>query len=154
MNNFIGHIEARIDAKGRLLFPAAFKRQLSHDAQETFILKKDIYEQCLILYPHDSWEKIVKQLQEKLNPYNRQHNLFLRKFFTETAELSLDANNRILLPKRLTDLVGIDRDVLLIGVGDKIEIWNPEIFQKQLLSDQEFTQLAQDILGNVSLNDS
>ena len=66
----------------------------------------------------------------------------------DTAELTLDANNRLLLPKRLLELANIEKDLLMIGVGNKIELWNPEIFESNTLSDEEFTNLAQTLLGN------
>jgi MraZ protein len=75
----------------------------------------------------DTWQQLVQQLQQVLNPYNRQHNLFLRKFFIDTAQLTLDANNRLLLPKRLANLVGIENEIVLLGAGNKIEIWAPNM---------------------------
>ena len=69
-----------------------------------------------------SWIKIRK----KMNPYNREHNMFLRNFFKGTAELSLDNNNRLLIPKRLMDLIGAERDVVLAGQDGRIEIWAAE----------------------------
>ena len=151
MNNFIGHTNVKLDSKGRFTFPAAFKKQIESTASDLFIIKKDIYDQCLILYTKETWQKLVDNLQSKLNPYNRQHNMFLRKFFMDTAELTLDANNRLLLPKRLLDLANIEKDLLLIGVGNKIEIWNPEIFENNTISDEEFTNLAETLLGNNSI---
>jgi len=113
----------------------------------SFVVKKDIYENCLVLYPMDAWESQVADLQQRLNPYNKTHNAFLRKFFSDTAELTLDANNRILLPKRLLEKVGIERDVALIGVGDKIEIWAVDALEAQEMNDSDFADLAQSLLG-------
>lgn len=73
--------------------------------------------------------------------------MFLRKFFMETAQLSLDSNNRLLLPKQILDLAQIDKEILLIGAGNKIELWNPQIFNQNVISDEQFTQIAQTILG-------
>ncbi len=148
MSNFIGHTNVKLDAKGRFTFPSAFKKQLESTDSDVFIIKKDIYDQCLILYTKETWQQLVGNLQSKLNPYNRQHNMFLRKFFMDTAELTLDANNRLLLPKRLLELANIEKDLLLIGVGNKIELWNPQIFEANSLSDEEFTNLAETLLGN------
>ncbi len=152
MQNFIGHITVKLDSKGRFTFPAAFKKQLEPDFDNEFIVKKDIYETCLILYTKQSWQQIVTQLQKKLNPYNRQHNMFLRKFFMETAQLSLDNNNRLLLPKQFLDLAQIDKEILLIGAGNKIELWNPQVFDQNIISDEQFTQIAQTILGTENLD--
>jgi MraZ protein len=105
------------------------------------------------LYPKDTWAQLVEHLRQTLNPYNMQHNMFLRKFFADTAELTLDANNRLLLPKRLTEQVGITNEVLLIGIGNKIELWNPQDFQDSMISDEQFALLAEQILGNGQNNE-
>ncbi len=148
MNNFIGHIQAKLDTKGRLLFPAAFKKSLSPEASDSFVIKKDIFEQCLVLFPADVWKAMVLQLQQGLNPYNRQHNMFLRKFFADTASLSLDSNNRLLIPRRLLSLVGIEHQVVLLGVGNKIEIWAPDKLEDSFVSDDQYIRLAEKIFNN------
>lgn len=153
MNNFIGHIQARIDSKGRLLLPAVFKKNLSAQAQESFIIKKDIFEQCLVLYPLDQWQDMVMQLHQGLNPYDRQHNMFLRKFFSDTAQINLDSSNRLLIPRRLLNIVGIEQDVILLGVGNKIELWAPQVLQDSSISDEEFTNLAEKIFNNNNKDD-
>ncbi len=148
MNHFIGHTNAKLDAKGRLLFPAAFKKSLSPQAQDSFVVKKDIFEQCLVLYPSDVWASMVEQLDSSLNPYNRRHNMFLRKFFADTAFLSLDTNNRLLIPRRLLSLAGIEKDVILLGVGNKIELWAPDQLEEAFISDEEYINLAEEIFNN------
>jgi len=153
MPGFIGHITAKLDAKNRFVFPSALKRQMPLAAEQSFVLKKDIYEPCLILYPRQTWDRIVEQLQQVLNPYNPQHNMFMRKFFSQTAELTLDANNRLLLPKRLTEQVGIDDTILLIGLGDKLEIWNPQQFEDSMIDDKQFMELAETLLGQITISD-
>ena len=149
MPYFIGHINSKIDSKGRFLFPAAFKKQLAKfDNDHNFIIKKDIFEPCLVLYPHTVWQKQLDFLTKKLNPYNRQHNMFLRKFLSDVAEVNLDANNRILIPKHILSTVNITDSIVLVGMGEKIEIWNPADFEQSLLSEQEYSQLATKLLNN------
>ncbi len=149
---FIGDYTCKVDVKGRILFPAAFKKQLSgsetEPCRESFVLKKDIFEQCLILYPIDEWNRQIELLRARINPYNKEHNQFFRGFFRGTAELALDGSCRLLIPKRLLDLAGIDKDIVMAGQDGKIEIWAKEIYESNADSDTDFALLAQKILGN------
>jgi MraZ protein len=87
-----------------------------------------------------------------MNTYNREHNMFLRNFFKGTAELSLDNSNRLLVPKRLMDLIGAERDVVLAGQDGRIEIWAESVYDKIDMEAGEFADLAEKLLGG-SLND-
>jgi MraZ protein len=147
MYSFIGDYSCRIDPKGRVLLPSAFKKQMPADARESFVVKKDIYENCLILYTIDEWEKQNELLRQKLNPYNKEHSNFLRAYYKGSAEISLDSSNRLLLPKRLLDSVGIDKDITLSGQDKKIEIWAKEIYDSNDMKEEDFSNLANKILG-------
>jgi MraZ protein len=88
-----------------------------------------------------------------MNPYNREHNMFLRNFFKGTAELSLDNSNRLLIPKRLMDLIEAERDVVLAGQDGRIEIWSAVVYDKIDMVAEDFADLAEKLMGG-SLNDS
>lgn len=148
MTTFIGDIICKIDAKGRISFPSAFKKQINSSVKDTFIIKKDIFENCLILYTSEEWERQVNLIREKINPYKKDHNLFIRGFYKDTAEVVLDSNNRLLIPKRLIDMVGLDKDVYLVGLDSKIEIWSVEQYEKLNNNENDFAALAEKILGN------
>ncbi|MFW5656640.1 MAG: division/cell wall cluster transcriptional repressor MraZ [Bacteroidota bacterium] len=147
MTQFIGDHICKLDAKGRLLLPSAIKKQLSPDDSDRFVIKKDIYEKCLILYTMGEWERQNKLIRERLNPYNKEHNRFLREFFKGTAEVALDASNRILVPKRLLDLIDADKELVLAGQFDKIEIWSRKAYDAIGDNQDEFAGLADKILG-------
>lgn len=147
MTQFIGDHTCKIDAKGRLMLPSAFKKQLSPNDSDRFVIKKDIYEKCLILYTMAEWERQNKLIRERLNPYNKEHNKFLREFFKGTAEVSLDASNRILVPKRLLELIAASKELVLAGQYDKIEIWSREAYETIGDDQDEFANLADKILG-------
>jgi MraZ protein len=152
MTSFIGDIQCKIEAKGRLLFPSSFKKQLDNE-QNKFVVKKDIFEKCLVLYPAEEWERQISILRKKLNLYNRDHAKFLREFYKDTAEISMDSSGRLLIPKRLLDFAEIKKDIHMVGVDAKIEIWAKEIYEKIETDDEEFANLAQNILGNIDLNE-
>ena len=152
MTTFLGDIHCKIEAKGRLLFPSSFKKQLEIE-QTKFVIKKDIYENCLVLYTAQEWSFQIEILRKKLNLYNREHSKFLREFYRDTAELSLDGNGRILIPKRLLELVSIKKEIYMLGLDTKIEIWAKDEYEKFDTNQDEFAELAQNILGNINLNE-
>ncbi len=148
MSSFIGEYTCKVDAKGRLSFPSAFKRQLDEKAQSRFVVKNDIFENCLILYPYDEWEVQVTRLRKKLNPYKREHNKFLRNFFKGTAEVVLDSNNRLLIPKRLMEIITEGKEVVLFGQDGKIEIWGKEKYEQLDNNDDDFASSAEKLMDD------
>ncbi len=152
MSAFIGDYTCRIDAKGRVLLPSAFIKQLPVQGQDRFVVKKDIFEKCLVLYPIEEWEFQNKLIRSKINPYKKEHNEFLRNFYRGTAELVLDGNNRLLIPKRLIELVGITKELILAGQDSKIEIWPRDAYEKQEAGENEFAKLAEKIMDGPSQN--
>jgi MraZ protein len=117
------------------------------DAQDHFVVRKDIFDNCLVLYSMEDWERQVMKFRTRLNPYNREHNKLLRNFYMGTAELTLDNNNRLLVPKRLMDLIGAERDVFLAGQDGRIEIWAAGAYAGAAMPPDEFADLIQKVLG-------
>ena len=147
MARFTGDFPCKVDVKGRIILPMAFKKQLPADAQDHFVVRKDIYEKCLVLYSKEDWEIQLDNIRNKLNPYNREHKMFLRNYFKGTAELTLDNNNRLLIPKRLMDMIYADRDVVLAGQDGQIEIWADDLYKKTDMPADDFANLAEKLLG-------
>ncbi|HBX50495.1 MAG TPA: division/cell wall cluster transcriptional repressor MraZ [Bacteroidales bacterium] len=148
MTTFIGEHPCNVDVKGRILLPSALKKQMSSEAKEGFVVRKDIFEKCLVLYPMDEWEIQVKRIRSRLNPYNREHNKLLREFYKNTAELALDSANRILIPKYLMELIGASKEVMLHGTDNKIEIWSKEAYQMGITDEEDFAKRAEQFLGD------
>ncbi len=147
MTSFIGEYNCKLDAKGRMMLPSALKKHLSPASGDRFVIKRDIYEKCLVLYPWDEWERLNKIIKKNVNPYNKEHNKFLRAFFKGTAELTLDSANRLLIPKRLLDETNIANEAVLAGQFGKIEMWAPDVYDSSMLSNDDFASLADTILG-------
>ena len=125
----------------------AFKKQMPADARDHFVVRKDIFENCLVLYSIEDWNWQLEKIRKRINPYNREHNKFLRNFFKGTADLPLDSNNRMLVPKRLLDVIGADRDVVLAGQDGRIEIWAADAYEKTGMPAQDFADLAEKLMG-------
>ncbi len=151
MAGFIGDYNCKLDDKGRVALPSAFKKVFQESGQNTVVVKKDIFEQCLILYPLSEWEHQIKILRSKINPYNREHSKFLREFFRGTAEVKLDANNRVLIPKRLLELVLIKKNICLAGQETKIEMWADNLYEDVSENEESFATLAEKVMGDLKL---
>lgn len=150
MTTFLGEYQCSVDVKGRIMLPSALKRQMNPAAQDRLAVRKDIFEPCLVLYPWDEWELQIKKLRSRLNLNNREHNKFYRDFFQNTAELVLDNTNRMLLPRNLTGIVEIQKDVVLLGLDIKIEIWAKEKFVSGISNENDFASQAEKLLGGMN----
>ncbi len=145
MTNFIGDYTGKVDSKGRIYFPVPFQKQMGGKITNRFVVKKDIFENCLVIFPYDEWEKQVELIRSRLNPYNKTHNLFLRKFYKETVEISLDSANRLLVPKKLLERANIQSEIVMVGQDNKIEIWDAGQLNAKDISQDEFAKLAEEI---------
>ena len=150
MTTFIGDYTGKVDVKGRLTFPSSLKKQMSSASEDRFVVKKDIFEKCLVLYPMEEWERQNSLIRSRINPYNKEHNKFLRNFYKGTAEVILDGNNRLLIPKRLLELVGIKKDIVLAGQDGKIEIWDKQLYEQIDETEGDFANLAEKIMGSTT----
>jgi len=147
MATFIGDYTCKVDIKGRIILPMAFKKQMPADARDHFVVRKDIFENCLVLYSVEDWNRQLDKIRKRINPYNREHNKFLRNFFKGTAELILDSNNRMLVPKRLLDMISVNRDVVLAGQDGRIEIWALDVYEKIDMPADDFANLAEKLMS-------
>ena len=153
MSSFIGDYDCKVDEKGRVLFPSALRKQITSAAPDRFVVKKDIYEECLVLFPMEEWERQNALIRKNTNPYNKEHNQFLREFYRGTAEVSLDASGRLLFSKRLFEMVGIEKDVVFAGMNGKIEIWAKSKYDGAQMPSGDFASLADKILGSTIIKD-
>jgi len=144
---FLGNIEAKTDAKGRAFLPAVFRKVLQASGNETLILRKDIFQPCLVLYPESVWNEQQDMLRRRLNRYNAQHQQIFRQFVSEVELVTLDGNGRFLIPKRYLQMAGIRQDVKFIGMDDTIEIWANDRVESTMMSSEEFGKALEDIMG-------
>ena len=128
----------------------AFKKRMPSDAQDHFVVQKDIFENCLVLYSIEDWNRQVLMIRKRVSRFKREGNKFVRNFFKDTAELPLDNNNRMLVPKKLMDLIGAGRDVVLAGQDGRIEIWAADAYAKIDMPAEEFAALSENLMGEVN----
>ena len=148
MINLIGTYECKADAKGRVMFPSAFKKQVSPILQEGFVLKKSVFEQCLELYPMKEWNTTMAEIN-KLNKFKKKNNDFIRRFTAGVKLVELDATGRILIPKNLSEFAGIKKQVVMSSSVNIIEIWDKEKYENAIENAAEnFSDLAEEVMGN------
>jgi len=117
---FLGEYQHSLDAKGRIIVPSKFREELG----ARFIATKGL-DNCLFLYPMDEWKVIEEKLRTL--PFTRADvRSFARFFFSGASELEIDKQGRILLPPNLREYAGIEKDLTIIGVGARVEIWANE----------------------------
>ena len=134
-----------MDAKGRLFFPAEFRRQLS-EADQRFALKRDAYQDCLVVYPYAAWEAEVAELRAKLNRWVPEEAMVLRQFMADVEVFALDAAGRFIVPKRFQSLCGAARKVAFLGLGDRIEIWDAARAAAPFMEASAFTASLQELM--------
>ena len=135
---FLGNIEAKTDAKGRAFLPAVFRKVLQASGEDCLLLRKDVFQKCLVLYPESVWNERIDLLKTQLKPWKQSHQQMFRQFVSEAEVVTLDGNGRFLISKRLQKIAEIDQDIQFIGMDNTIEIWSPKNLLQTLKPEEEF----------------
>lgn len=154
MINLIGEYNCKVDAKGRVMFPSSFKKQLASVLEEGFVLKESIYEKCLELYPMQTWNATMSKVATK-NRFDKDTNDFIRRFSAGVKLIELDGTGRFLIAKNLCNHANIKKEITMISSIDRIEIWNSTEYQAKLESEKEnFAKLVKKVMveGESKLN--
>ena len=139
---FMGEFQHTIDTKGRLIVPHKFRNALG----ERFVATKGL-DNCLFVYPVDEW----RQLEEKLKSLpitSADARAFVRFFFSRATECELDKQGRILLPANLREYAKLEKDVVLLGVSNRVEIWSREEWDNYSnRPEANFEEIAEKLVG-------
>ncbi len=153
MVNLIGTYECKADAKGRLMMPVAFKKQLSAVLQDGFVLKRSVFQTCLELYPMQEWNLLMQKIN-KLNRFKKKNNDFIRRFTAGVKVVEIDAAGRLLIPKDLVGFAGITKELVLSSAVNIIEIWDKDQYEKAIDDVAlDFADLAEEVMGFDSDNE-
>jgi MraZ protein len=140
--------DCKIDDKGRVLLPGKLKTELAPYITDVFILKRSVFGGCLELWPKSEWEKETAEIS-KLNRFNRENVEFIRKYMAGLKQIELDGTGRLLIPKDLLAFAGIEKDIVLSGMGEKMEIWDKVKYETNLNSGSDFDTLAERVMGGL-----
>ena len=147
MNSFIGTYECKVDAKGRLMLPAALKKQMDGVLQDGFVIKRAVFQECLELYPMTEWNALMQKIN-KLNRFKKKNNDFIRRFTAGVKMVDVDANGRLLIPKDLVVFASISKDIVMSSAVNIIEIWDKTKYEKAIDdATVDFADLAEEVMG-------
>lgn len=144
---FLGNIEAKADSKGRVFLPAGFRKVLQASGEDQIVMRKDVFQDCLVLYPESVWNEQVDSLRSRLNRWNKQHQQIYRQFVSDVELVNLDASGRMLIPRRYQEMVGITQVVRFLGVGDTIEIWAGGESSKPFMDADDFGKALEELMS-------
>jgi len=139
---FTSEYSCKLDAKGRLVLPSRMKANLP-EASSSELFIREGFEPCLELYPLVEYKKIYSKIAG-LNEFNAEFRKLQRNFFRGSATVELDSAGRLLIPKSMLQYGKLDKEVVVVGMGNRMEIWNPEVYDEFLINDpQELSELAE-----------
>lgn len=147
MTGFLGEFEATLDAKGRFLLPAGFKKQLPDTEGNRFVINRG-FEKCLALYSIKDWEPLFAKING-LNEFDPKQREFRRAFLNGATYVEPDSAGRILVPPNLKGYAELLKDIVITAAGDKMEIWDSNKY-KQLFdsfSSDAFSDLGRDVMA-------
>ena len=147
---FLGNIEAKTDSKGRVFLPAVFRKVLQAASEESLVLRKDVFQPCLVLYPESVWNEQMDTMRRSLNRWNREQQEIYRQFVSDVELVTLDSNGRVLIPKRYMKMADIEQGIKFIGMGDTIEIWSTAKTEKPFMDPDDFGKALEEVMGNTS----
>ena len=145
MATFRGSYKHSIDHKGRVSIPARFRRLLSGDASETFVVLRGL-DACISLFPADEFKRLEDRLRSR-SFSDPTHRRYQRHMLLDSRDETLDAQGRVAIPPSLIAHAALKKEVLVNGVLDHIEIWSPEEFEKYMASsDRTYEDMAGELL--------
>ncbi len=139
---FTGEYECKLDAKGRLTLPSKVKSKLPEVSGNQLVISLGL-EPCLVLYPLVEYKKTYSRIAS-LNEFNEEYRKLQRNFFRRMSETELDGAGRLLIPKTMAKYAKLNKELVLVGMGNRLEIWDVDTYNEFLISDgAEFSKLAQ-----------
>ncbi len=127
MLGFIGEVYCKLDTKARILVPSKFIKQMPKEAERTFVINRG-QDKCLVLYTEPEWNKVTEPLKS-LNEYSPEEMLFIRQYYSQADILYFDSNNRIMIPKNLLEYADLQKEVVLLGYFNRIEVWDQDAYE-------------------------
>ena len=141
--SFLGDYTAKVDDKGRVVFPSQHKSRMPEGADMTFVLHKSIYSPCLEMFTLEEWESQTESVKAKLDFFNEQHAEFWDAYLQGSAFVTPDPKlGRILIPKELQEEAGLTKEVVFAGRDFKIEIWDKDAFESSRMSKDRYKEIA------------
>ncbi|RPJ05056.1 MAG: division/cell wall cluster transcriptional repressor MraZ [Deltaproteobacteria bacterium] len=140
---FRGRYEHTIDSKGRISVPAKFREVLNKRYDDRLVITH--YDRCLVAYPYEEWTNLEEK-QKSLPELKKETKAYLRFFYSSGVDCVIDKQGRLLIPQTHRDYASLQKEVILVGMGTKIEIWDKQHWQEEFRKAQEnFDQVSEAI---------
>lgn len=147
MKQFIGTYECKIDDKGRVKLPSQLIKQMESFADEAFVVKRSVFQNCLEVYPMKPWEKLMEKVNG-LNRFVKKNVDFIRLFTAGVKMVELDSTGRLQISKDLVQFAKLNKDLVISSAGELIEIWDKDEYEKVIATDAvDFASLAEEVMG-------
>lgn len=127
---FRGVNPINLDAKGRMALPARYRESVREYSEGRMVVTIDTEDKCLLLYPQPEWDEIQARI-DALSSFNKAVRRIQRLLTGHATDLELDANGRMLLPAPLREYAQLDKKIVLLGQGNKFEIWSEELWNSK-----------------------
>ena len=130
------------------MIPVALKNQMVPILSQGFVIKRSVFQSCLELYPMSEWNELMQKMNRK-NRFKKKNNDFIRRFTAGVKLVEIDGNGRLLIPKNLMAVAGIEREVVLSSAINIVEIWDKEAYEAILEETAaDFADLAEEVMGD------
>ena len=140
MSFFIGNCEAKTDAKGRVFLPSVYRRLLPDGERGRVVMRMDPENECLVLYPEGVWNRMVEELQGRLDEWDAEDRLLLMQFVSDAEWMDIDSQGRILIQKRFLSAIGAGQTLLFVGMIDRIAVWGKERYESAKMGREDFAR--------------
>lgn len=148
MIGLTGNYEVKVDSKGRLRLPTNLLQQIPENTRAQFVLNKGMGK-CLRLFPKAQWDSITQEMS-KFSYFRTDERNFLRSFYQMATQIEIDANDRILISKRLMENVGITDEVVITAFHDVIEIWDSKTYYETIKEPENFADMADEVWSKLN----
>jgi len=142
-----------MDSKGRIMLPSELRKQFADLQINDFVLKRAVFHKNLEMYPKNEWNNLMQKLN-KLNRFKKKNVDFLTRFLAGVRNVNIDGTGRLQIPKDLVHLAGLKKEVVIASQINIMQIWDKEDYEEFLEKRvEEFTDLAEEVMGDIDLED-
>lgn len=145
MSSFIGKYEVKADVKGRIFIPSSYRKLLPEGEKERVVLRRDIENDCLIIFPEHIWNEKLSDFKSRLDEWNPVDQLILMQFVSEAEWLDIDSQGRVLISKKNMVTIGVENsEVLFVGMIDRFAVWSKSRYENSKMSPVNFAALMKE----------
>jgi MraZ protein len=152
MIRFSARYNALIDDKGRVVLPSPLKKTMGNLADEPLVIEKDIYKNCLNIYPEKYWNQRIEAIERQLNPFDEKDDDLLAELYENFTTVTMASNGRINIPADFMNHAAIKREVVFAGKGKSIRLWDEQLYLQDKAKGRPLRDAFRDRLGNNSVN--